>query len=70
MAQDWKFTEAEPVIQRLRRVGGGDIVVLHDGDHRVLEGNRRHIVSALEYWLPRWKDAGLRFRVWDEMHAG
>lgn len=68
MAQDWKFTEAEPVIQRLRRVGGGDIVVLHDGDHRVKEGNRRHIVTALEYWLPRWKDAGLRFPSLDEMH--
>jgi peptidoglycan-N-acetylglucosamine deacetylase len=69
MAQDWKFTDAEPVIRRLRRVKGGDIVVLHDGDHRVLEGNRRHIVTALEYWIPRWKDAGLRFPSMDEVRA-
>lgn len=58
---DWKVREPERVIDRLRRVGGGDIVLLHDGDHRVLEGDRRHTLKALEYWLPRWKDAGLRF---------
>jgi len=60
-AWDWKPQPAEPVIRRLRRVAGGDIVLLHDGDHRVLEGDRRHTVAALEHWLPRWKDAGMRF---------
>ncbi|HLW43896.1 MAG TPA: polysaccharide deacetylase family protein [Candidatus Acidoferrales bacterium] len=60
-AWDWKPQPAQPVIHRLRRVTGGDIVLLHDGDHRVLEGERRHTIAALEHWLPRWKDAGLRF---------
>ncbi|MGH9727927.1 MAG: polysaccharide deacetylase family protein [Candidatus Acidiferrales bacterium] len=60
-AWDWKPQPAQPVIHRLRRVTGGDIVLLHDGDHRVLEGDRRHTVAALEHWLPRWKDAGIRF---------
>jgi len=60
-AWDWKPQPAEPVIRRLRRVSGGDIVLLHDGDHRVLEGDRRHTIAALEHWLPRWKDAGMRF---------
>jgi peptidoglycan-N-acetylglucosamine deacetylase len=69
MAQDWKFEAPEPVIQRLRRAGGGDIVVLHDGDHRVLEGKRAHIVGALEYWMPRWRDAGLRFVTLDEIRS-
>jgi peptidoglycan/xylan/chitin deacetylase (PgdA/CDA1 family) len=69
MAQDWKFSAPEPVIQRLRSAGGGDIVVLHDGDHRVLEGKRAHVVGALEYWLPRWRDAGLRFVTLDEITA-
>ena len=58
---DWRAQSPEPVIRRLRRVGGGDIVLLHDGDHRVLEGDRQHVLQALEHWLPRWKDAGLRF---------
>jgi peptidoglycan/xylan/chitin deacetylase (PgdA/CDA1 family) len=60
-AWDWKPQPAEPVIHRLRRVIGGDIVLLHDGDHRLLEGDRRHTVAALAHWLPRWKDAGMRF---------
>jgi peptidoglycan-N-acetylglucosamine deacetylase len=69
MARDWAYTQPEPVIQRLRGVKGGDIVVLHDGDHRTLEGKRRHIVQALEYWLPRWKDAGKSFPSMDQLQA-
>ena len=69
MPGDWKFSTPEPLIQRLRSAGGGDIVVLHDGDHRVLEGKRAHVVGALEYWMPRWRDAGLRFVTLDEIGA-
>jgi peptidoglycan-N-acetylglucosamine deacetylase len=60
LAWDWKVQPAANVIRRLARVAGGDILLLHDGDHRVLEGDRRHTVAALEHWLPRWRDAGLR----------
>jgi peptidoglycan/xylan/chitin deacetylase (PgdA/CDA1 family) len=67
LARDWNPQPAEPVIRRLRRVRGGDIVLLHDGDHRIPEGDRSHTVAALEYWLPRWKDAGLRFVTLDEI---
>ncbi|MGB0036623.1 MAG: polysaccharide deacetylase family protein, partial [Candidatus Acidiferrales bacterium] len=67
LAYDWKPQPAGPVIERLRRTRGGDIVLLHDADHRVLEGDRRHTVAALEYWLPRWKDAGMRFVNMDEL---
>jgi peptidoglycan-N-acetylglucosamine deacetylase len=68
-AHDWKVQPTERVIERLRRAGGGDIVLMHDGDHRVPEGDRRHTVAALEYWLPLWKDAGLRFVTLDEIFA-
>jgi peptidoglycan/xylan/chitin deacetylase (PgdA/CDA1 family) len=60
-ARDWRTHAPEPVIQRLHRARGGDIVLLHDGDHRVLEGKRGHVAAALEYWLPRWRDAGIQF---------
>jgi peptidoglycan/xylan/chitin deacetylase (PgdA/CDA1 family) len=66
-ARDWKIQAPGPVIQRLHSARGGDIVLLHDGDHRVLEGDRRHVVKALEHWLPRWKDSGLRFVSMDEI---
>jgi hypothetical protein len=48
-------------------VRGGDIVLLHDADHREPQGDRRHTIAALECWLPRWKDAGWRFVSVDEM---
>ncbi len=66
-ARDWRPQPAEPVIRRLRRVRGGDIVLLHDGDYCALNGDRAHMVAALEYWLPRWKDAGLHFVSLDEI---
>jgi peptidoglycan/xylan/chitin deacetylase (PgdA/CDA1 family) len=40
---------------------GGEIVVLHDGDARALGADRQHVLAALEYWLPRWRDAGYEF---------
>ena len=66
MATDWTLQPPEKLIRRLARVarpGGsqGDILVLHDGDHRALGGDRGHVVAALEHWLPRWRDAGIEF---------
>jgi peptidoglycan/xylan/chitin deacetylase (PgdA/CDA1 family) len=66
-ARDWKPQPAEPVIERLRHARGGDIVLLHDGDHRVLRGARDHVLKALEYWLPRWKDSGIGFLTMDQI---
>lgn len=59
--RDWFPQPSAPVIQRLARVEGGDILLLHDGDHRTPRGDRRHTVDALAHWLPRWRDADLRF---------
>jgi len=64
--RDWKPQPSERLIERLASVGRtgkphGDIVLLHDGDHRSLGGDRIHVVAALEHWLPRWRDAGIEF---------
>ncbi len=40
---------------------GGEIVLLHDGDARRLGADRRHVLAALQFWLPRWRDAGFEF---------
>ena len=66
LCRDWKPQPPERLIERLARVARpgrpqGDIVVLHDGDHRALGADRSHVVAALEHWLPRWRDAGLEF---------
>lgn len=72
LCHDWKPQPPERVIGKLARVGAagrarGDIVLLHDGDHRKLGGDRRHVVGALEHWLPRWRDAGLEFVTMDSL---
>ncbi|HYR91632.1 MAG TPA: polysaccharide deacetylase family protein [Terriglobia bacterium] len=59
--RDWKPQPAARVSHRIRKVQSGDIVLLHDGDHRLLNADRSHMIQALEYWLPRWKDSGLQF---------
>jgi peptidoglycan-N-acetylglucosamine deacetylase len=66
LCQDWKPQPPQRLIERLARVARtdrrhGDIVVLHDGDHHALGGDRLHVVTALEHWLPRWRDAGVEF---------
>lgn len=63
---DWKPQPPQRLIERLASVARpgkshGDIVVMHDGDHRFLGGDRHHVVVALEHWLPRWRDAGMEF---------
>jgi peptidoglycan/xylan/chitin deacetylase (PgdA/CDA1 family) len=45
----------------------GDIVLLHDGDHRALGGDRAHVVAALEHWLSRWRDQGMEFVTIDQV---
>ncbi|MGB6199426.1 MAG: hypothetical protein WBF35_07755, partial [Candidatus Acidiferrales bacterium] len=64
---DWKPQPAARLIARLGRLRGGDIALLHDGDHRALGGDRAHVVTALEYWLPRWRDQGLEFVTIDQV---
>ena len=67
---DWKPQPPQRLIERLSRVARpgraeGDVVVMHDGDHRALGGDRLHVVAALEHWLPRWRDAGMEFVTMD-----
>jgi len=59
--RDWKPQPAARVSRRLRKVRNGDVVLLHDGDHHVPNAGRSHMLQALEYWIPRWQDSGLRF---------
>jgi peptidoglycan/xylan/chitin deacetylase (PgdA/CDA1 family) len=70
---DWKPQPAARLIDRLARVArrmnstrGGEILLLHDGDFRRLGADRLHTVSALEHWLPRWRDAGIKFVTVDQ----
>ncbi len=58
---DWNPQPAVRVSRRMEKVRAGDIVLFHDGDHRLPDADRSHTLEALGYWLPRWKDAGMEF---------
>jgi peptidoglycan/xylan/chitin deacetylase (PgdA/CDA1 family) len=79
MPGDWRPPSLEWLIQRMQpiaertssrrpsRAVGGDVLVLHDGDHRRLNGDRSRTVAALEHWIPRWLDLGLEFVTIDSL---
>lgn len=63
---DWKLQPLTKLLDRLARVARrsesrGEIVLFHDGQWEALGGKCHDTIAALEYWLPRWRDAGLRF---------
>jgi peptidoglycan/xylan/chitin deacetylase (PgdA/CDA1 family) len=70
---DWRAQTDEWLIERMEPIGSragqlakntrgtGDILCLHDGNHRQQNGDRRHTLAALQHWLPRWRDLGLEF---------
>jgi peptidoglycan/xylan/chitin deacetylase (PgdA/CDA1 family) len=60
-AEDARGNSHLEIVHRLRKVRGGDVVLFRDGEPERLHSDRRQIVAALDYWLPRWKDKGLRF---------
>jgi peptidoglycan-N-acetylglucosamine deacetylase len=77
---DWLERPAEWLIRRIRPIatraqrnlktgpgsGTGDILCLHDGYHKELNYDRTRTLTALEHWLPRWRDLGLQFVTMDE----
>jgi len=73
---EWLIRRMNPIAHRARSIAvnaanipatrTGDVLCLHDGAHRGLNGDRTRTVAALEYWLPRWRDLGLQFVTMDE----
>jgi len=68
---EWLIPRMQPIADHAQRtlgngskstaVGTGDILCLHDGTHREMNGDRSRTLAALEHWLPRWRDLGLEF---------
>jgi peptidoglycan/xylan/chitin deacetylase (PgdA/CDA1 family) len=66
---DWRPQAPEKLIGRLGRVRPRAMVVLHDGSPFTLGAERGWVLAALAHWLPRWRDAGLRFVTVEECAA-
>jgi peptidoglycan/xylan/chitin deacetylase (PgdA/CDA1 family) len=67
---EWLIPRLQPIADNAQRglgngskpaVGTGDVLCLHDGTHRQMNGDRSRTLAALEHWLPRWRDLGLEF---------
>jgi peptidoglycan/xylan/chitin deacetylase (PgdA/CDA1 family) len=61
-----KHAQAAASGGKISGTGHGDILCLHDGNHRFLNGDRAATLAALQHWLPRWRDLGLEFVTIDE----
>jgi peptidoglycan-N-acetylglucosamine deacetylase len=68
-SKEWLIGRMEPIAahaKNAKQSGTGDILCLHDGDHRRQNGDRTLTLAALEHWLPRWRDLGLEFVTIDD----
>jgi peptidoglycan/xylan/chitin deacetylase (PgdA/CDA1 family) len=73
---EWLIPRMQPIADHAQRnlaiaaksagTGTGDVLCLHDGAHRKLNGDRSHTLAALEHWLPRWRELGLEFVTIDQ----
>ncbi|GAC1676345.1 MAG: polysaccharide deacetylase family sporulation protein PdaB [Candidatus Acidiferrum sp.] len=69
---DWLIKRMQPIAARARQnpanssSTSGDILCLHDGNYARQSGDRTRTLAALKYWLPRWRDLGLKFVTIDE----
>ena len=68
---EWLIPRMQPIADHARRslgdglnpaaAGTGDVLCLHDGAHRQMNGDRSRTLAALKHWLPRWHELGLEF---------
>ena len=59
---DWKAKSAQQIVDNLaRQVNGGEVILLHDGDHRAPDGDRTLTVAAIDLLLRRYRDEGYEF---------
>ena len=67
---DWNAPSADYIEQRvIKKIRGGDVVLLHDGSHAAFGVDRSNTVQAAERLLSRYKSEGREFVTVSEMIA-
>jgi peptidoglycan-N-acetylglucosamine deacetylase len=65
---DWKPTSADKVFAHARRqMGGGDVILMHDGDQQAMGADRSHTVNATDRLVAQYKGEGYEFVTVPEM---
>jgi peptidoglycan/xylan/chitin deacetylase (PgdA/CDA1 family) len=68
ICNDWKATSSEFIERRAERaIRGGEVILLHDGDHLRMGADRSHTVKATDNLIRRYKDLGYEFVTVPEM---
>jgi len=59
---DWNAPPADKIVKKVEgQMRGGDVILLHDGYHRVMGADRAQTVIATESLVRRCKDQGCEF---------
>ncbi len=67
---DWNAPPAAVIEKKVaRQTRGGDVILLHDGSHRVPGADRAQTVMATENLIRRYRDQGYEFVTVEEMRA-
>ena len=65
---DWSAKSSESIEHKAERgIRGGDVILLHDGDHLRMGGDRSHTVRATENLIRRYQQRGFEFVTVPEM---
>ncbi len=65
---DWDAPLAEIIERKVtRQIRGGDVILLHDGDHRQMGADRSQTVLATDRLIDRYKTEGYEFFTIPEM---
>jgi len=65
---DWNAAPAEQIVARVSgKICGGEVILLHDGSHHGMGGDRAQTVMATERILGRWKPQGFEFTTIPQM---
>lgn len=67
---DWNAPPAAVIEKKVaRQMGGGDVILLHDGGHKSMGADRSQTVIATQNMIRRYRDQGYEFVTVDEMMA-
>ena len=67
---DWDARSADDIERKVvRRVHGGDVILLHDGGHREFGADRSRTVEASDRLISKYKSEGYEFVTVPEMMA-
>lgn len=65
---DWSAKSSDQILKHARQqIGGGEVVLLHDGGHLQMGADRSHTVRATDQLISEYKDRGYLFTTVTEM---